>query len=89
MAELWLGNVEESVSDEEIAEFLVRYGFPQCSAIQRVAGEGPRPAALVIFEDVSPDALRTLQTRVHNLFWKGRTITAQLVPPRHEPRDQP
>lgn len=85
MAELWLGNVEESVSDEEISEFLVRYGFPPCSSIQRIAGEGPRPAALVSFDDVSADALRILQPRVHNLFWKGRTLTAQLLPNREEP----
>ncbi|WNC94141.1 RNA-binding protein [Paraburkholderia sp. FT54] len=84
MAELMLGNVEESVSDEEIGEFLVRYGFPQFSSIRRIPGAGSRPAALVIFDDVTADGLRTLQSRVHNLFWKGRTITALLLPERDE-----
>jgi hypothetical protein len=84
MAELLLGNVEESVTDEEIGEFLVRYGFPQFSEIRRVPGGGSRPAALVIFEDVSADGLRILQSRIHNLFWKNRTITALLLPTRDE-----
>ncbi|MFM0143466.1 RNA recognition motif domain-containing protein [Paraburkholderia sp. RL18-085-BIA-A] len=84
MAELLLGNVEESVTDEEIGEFLIRYGFPQFSEIQRVPGAGSRPAALVIFNDVTADGLRILQPRIHNLFWKNRTITALLIPTRDE-----
>lgn len=84
MAELMLSNVEESVTDEEIGEFLIRYGFPQFSAIQRIPGAGSRPAALVIFDNVTADGLRNLQPRVHNMFWKGRTITALLLPERDE-----
>ncbi|KAA1000948.1 RNA-binding protein [Paraburkholderia panacisoli] len=84
MAELLLGNVEESVTDEEIGEFLIRYGFPQFSEIRRVPGAGSRPAALVIFNDVTADGLRILQSRIHNLFWKDRTISALLLPTRDE-----
>lgn len=84
MAELFLGNVEESVSDEEIGEFLVRYGFPHFSSIQRVHGTGSRPGAVVIFDHVSADGLRILQTRIHNLYWKDHTIVAQLLPGRDE-----
>jgi hypothetical protein len=84
MAELLLGNVEESVTDEEIGEFLIRYGFPQFSEIRRVPGAGSRPAALVIFDDVTADGLRILQSRIHNLYWKNRTITALLLPTRDE-----
>ncbi|APA87695.1 RNA-binding protein [Paraburkholderia sprentiae WSM5005] len=84
MAELFLGNLDESVSDEEIGEFLIRYGFPRFSAIQRVPGTGSRPGAVVVFDAVSRDGLRLLQNRVHNLFWKNHTITAQLLPERDE-----
>jgi hypothetical protein len=84
MAELLLGNVEEDVSDEEIGEFLTRYGFPRYSSIRRVPGSGSRPAAIVVFDDVSADGLRTLQPRIHNLYWKKRTITALLMPERSE-----
>jgi hypothetical protein len=38
----------------------------------------------VVFDDVTADGLRNLQPRVHNLFWKGRTITALLLPERDE-----
>ena len=84
MAELMLGNVEESVTDEEIGEFLGRYGFPQFSTIERIPGAGSRPAALVRFDDASADSLRNLQPRIHNLFWNGRTISALLLPGREE-----
>jgi hypothetical protein len=84
MAELWLGNVDEDVPDEEIGEFLTRYGFPRYSSIRRVHGSGSRPAAVVVFDDVTPDSLRTLQPRIHNLYWKNRTITALLIPERSE-----
>jgi hypothetical protein len=84
MAELLIGNVEESVTDEELGQFLIRYGFPQFSEIRRVPGAGSRPAALVIFNDVTAEGLRTLQSRIHNLFWKNRTITALLLPTRDE-----
>ncbi|SDR33287.1 hypothetical protein SAMN05443245_4734 [Paraburkholderia fungorum] len=84
MAELLLGNVEESVADEEIGEFLIRYGFPQFSSIRRIPGAGSRPAAMVIFDDIPADRLRVLQTRVHNMYWKSRVITALLMPDRDE-----
>jgi hypothetical protein len=84
MAELLLGNVEEDVSDEEIGEFLIRYGFPRYSSIRRLPGAGSRPAAIVVFDDVSADGLRTLQPRIHNLYWNNRTITALLMPERSE-----
>ncbi|NML30539.1 RNA-binding protein [Paraburkholderia antibiotica] len=84
MAELLLGNVEESVSDEEIGEFLTRYGFPRFNSIQRIPGAGSRPAALLVFEHVSAEGLRVLQSRIHNLYWKDRTITALLLPERDE-----
>ena len=84
MAELFLANIAESTSDEEIGEFLIRYGFPRFSSIQRVEGTGSRPAAVVIFDEVSTEGLRVLQTRIHNLFWKNHTITAQLLPERDE-----
>jgi len=84
MAELLLGNVEESVTDEEIGEFLTRYGFPPFSSIRRIPGAGSRPAAMVVFDDIPADRLRVLQTRIHDLFWMNRTITALLLPDRDE-----
>lgn len=80
MAELLFGNVEESVSDEEINAFLQKYGFPPSDNIQRIAGAGSRPAALLHYANVSDEVLRVLQPRVHNMFWNNRTISVQILP---------
>lgn len=84
MADLWIGNVEGSVSDDEIRDFLIKYGFPSFDEIQRHTGTGARPAVVVSFHDTSPDALRNLQSRIHNMFWKNRTIVVQVMPERTE-----
>lgn len=84
MTELWLGNVQDETSDEEIRAFLVRYGFPSFDEILRVEGTGTQPAVLVTFKAVSAEALRTLQPRIHQLFWKSRTIAAHVMPEHGE-----
>jgi hypothetical protein len=82
MAELLLGNVEESVSDDEINTFLQKYGFPPCEEIQRIAGTGSNPAALLRYASLTDEVLRVLQPRVHHMFWNNRTISAQILPAR-------
>jgi hypothetical protein len=39
---------------------------------------------LLTFNNVEPHSLRSLEGRVHNLFWKNRTINVNVVPPREE-----
>ena len=84
MGDLWLGNVEESTTDDEIRQFLCNYGFPPFDSIQRVAGTGEHPAAVVTFNSIEPHVLRTFQPRIHNMFWKNHTLVAQVVPERNE-----
>jgi hypothetical protein len=84
MAELWMGNIESDASDEEIRTFLCSYGFPPFDTIQRVSGTGARPAVVLGFNDVGAHVLRKLQPRVHNMFWKKRTLTVQVMPERDE-----
>ncbi|KXU83873.1 hypothetical protein CI15_25425 [Paraburkholderia monticola] len=79
MAELLLGNVDESVADEEISEFLQRYGFPSFDSIERVPEGIGRPLALLRFNNLSSEALNLLQSRIHNMFWKDHTISAQIL----------
>lgn len=79
MAYLFLGNVDFEVSEEEIQEFLARYGFPRFDAIQHFPGNGFQPAVLLSYKDKSQQALRRLLPRIHHLFWKRRRINA-LVP---------
>jgi hypothetical protein len=84
MADLWIGNIEDDATDDEIRQFLGRYGFPAFDTIQRVSGTGTRPAVVLGFKDVSSYALRALQPRVHNMFWKNRTLMVQVMPDRDE-----
>lgn len=83
MAELLLGNVETGTSDDEIKEFLVKYGFPAFDAIEHMPGDGSRPAVLLTFKDVAPETLRSLQPRIQNMFWKNRKINAQVMTGRY------
>jgi hypothetical protein len=79
MAALLINHIEDSTSDDEIKEFLVKYGFPAFDQIERIAGDGSRPAVLLTFEGKSAAALRTLLPRIHRVFWKNRTITALIM----------
>lgn len=79
MARLWIGNIEDNTSDQELQELLTKYGFPNFTAIERVPGDGTRPAAIFTFEGASPDGLQLLVPRIHDLFWKHRKLTVQVM----------
>jgi hypothetical protein len=79
MAELWIGNIADGTTDEEIGELLVKYGFPAYDRIQHMPGDGSRPAVLLSFNNTEPAALRMLLPRVHHLFWKNRTINVLVM----------
>ncbi|XUW92305.1 RNA-binding protein [Burkholderia sp. M6-3] len=84
MTQLLLGNVEENVRDDEINEFLQRYGFPPFDSIERVPAGSGQPIALLRFGDLSSEALNLLRSRIHNMFWKEHTISAQILPERQD-----
>lgn len=79
MAGLWMGNVDSSVTDDEIRDFLVKYGFPPFDAIKHIEGDGSRPAVVLTFNDAPATALRTLGTRIQDIFWKNRKLMVQVV----------
>lgn len=79
MTELLLQTVEDTVFDEEIREFLNRYGFPPFISSKRVAGTGIRPAVLLAFDGLHAEALRLLQARIHGVFWNDHVIEAIIV----------
>ena len=84
MADMVIGNIEDGTSDEEIQALLVKYGFPVYDGIQHLPGDGSRPAVLVSFNGAEPAALRMLQPRIHNLFWKNRRINVAIMQERSE-----
>ena len=79
MAALWIGNIAPDTTDEELKAFLEKYGFPAFDAIERMPGDGSRPAAVLRFDTTPALALRQLQSRVHNLFWKQRRLNVEVV----------
>ena len=79
MAELWIGNVPPNTTDEEVKALLVKYGFPAYDDIERVPGDGSRPAVKVWFESADAQQLEQLQTRIQNLFWKDRRLNVTVV----------
>lgn len=79
MAALLINHIDESTSDEEIREFLVKYGFPSFDHIERVPSTGSRPAVLVRFNECSAPELRDLLPRIHQVFWKQHTISALVM----------
>ena len=38
--------------------------------------------ARLSYSDLIPEALNVLRSRIHNLFWKDHTISAQILPER-------
>jgi hypothetical protein len=85
MASLLIGNVDDSASDDEIRELLARYGFPPCDSIEHMEGSGSRPAVLLRYGEAPAEALRSLQSRIQDLYWKNRKINVSVIDQRHDP----
>jgi hypothetical protein len=84
MASLMIGNVDGSASDDEIRDLLARYGFPPCDSIEHIPGDGSRPAVLLRYGGAPAEALRTLQPRLQDLFWKNRKIQVSVIDQRYD-----
>lgn len=79
MTRMLLANVATETTDEEIGEFLVKYGFPAYSAIERVPGDGSRPAVMISFDEIDGAALDRLKSRIHEIYWKKRKISVRVL----------
>ena len=75
---LWIGNVEPGTSDTELREFLARYGIDKVDSIQKVEGDGTRPA-VVVDVPATADVLNKVTQRLNGLHWKGRALTVQAL----------
>jgi RNA recognition motif-containing protein len=75
---LWIGNIAPEVTDEQLAEFVVKYGCPRPARIERVPGDGSRPAAVLAFEgDSGP--ISQAQLRLNGMYWNGRQLLVQTI----------
>ena len=77
---LWIGNIAPGTSDDEIREFVRKYAPDlECVNIQRVDGDGSRPAATLEFATTPFGSVESIATRLHGMYWKGRGLFAQTL----------
>ena len=77
---LWIGNIAPGTSDEEIRELVKKYSPDlKCTNIQRVDGDGSRPAATLEFADTPYGSVEKISLRLHGMYWKGRELFVQTL----------
>jgi hypothetical protein len=77
---LWIGNIAPATSDEEVRAFVSKYAPGlEIKSIQRVDGDGSRPAASIEFVDTPYGSLENICLRLHGMHWKGRELFVQTL----------
>jgi hypothetical protein len=78
MSVLWIANIAPGTDDEELKTFIRKYAPPELefAAIERVEGDGSRPAAVIKFNGAHFGQLDSLRLRLDGMFWKGRRLTS-------------
>ena len=72
---LWIANIAPGTSDEEIRAFVKKYAADlACGDIQRVDGDGSRPAALVDCPGATHGLVEKASIRLNGMQWKGRAL---------------
>lgn len=77
---LWIGNIAPGTTDEELRAFVAKYAPDlECIDIQRVEGDGSRPAAKLEFSQAPLGVLEAVSMRLNGMFWKERELFVQTV----------
>jgi hypothetical protein len=75
---LWIGNIAPGTTDEEIRGLLTKYAPDlEVKNVQRVDGDGSRPAASIEFVDTPYGSVEKISMRLHGMHWKGRELFVQ------------
>jgi hypothetical protein len=75
---LWLGNIAPDTSDEELMDLVRKYAPGlTCKSVQRVAGTGSRPGAILEFAGGELGAMEKISLRLNGIFWKQRELVCQ------------
>lgn len=82
MSGMLLANVDPAASDDEIREFLVKYGFPPFTTIEHHEGDGSQPSVLLSFDGLDTVALQRLQERINHVYWKHRELKVRILQDR-------
>jgi hypothetical protein len=77
---LWIGNIAPGTPDEEVRELVKKYAPAlECTSIQRVEGDGSRPAAVLEFANPPLGALEGVSMRLNGMYWKERSLVVQTI----------
>ena len=76
---LWIGNVSDDVTSDELAALLHKYGGPDFDAMLKVPGDGSRPGVLLTFNSAGSVALHQLAHRLNGLYWHSRGLAVQVM----------
>ena len=76
---LWVGNMEPGTTDDEIKALVKKDGTDlECIDIQRVDGDGSRPAASIQCSGTN-ESIGKLALRLNGMYWKGRPLTSSVA----------
>ncbi len=84
MTLLMLSNLHPDTTEDQVKEFLTRYGFPPFDEYARQEGDGTRPSVTLTFNTIDLAALQLLQPRIHDVFWNGHKINALILRERYK-----
>ena len=77
---LWIGNVAPGTTDEEVIAFVKKYATSvECTGVQRVEGDGSRPAVILEIPDALSAAVNAAAMRLNGMYWKDRQLVVQTV----------
>ena len=77
---LWIGNIAPGTPDEEVRGLVKKYAPDlECTGIQRVEGDGSRPAAVLEFANPALGALEGVSMRLNGMYWKERSLVVQTI----------
>ncbi|HEY8249577.1 MAG TPA: RNA-binding protein [Burkholderiales bacterium] len=77
---LWIGNIAPETADDEIRALVKKYASDlECTSIQRVDGDGSRPAAVLEFAAPPLGALQRVSLRLNGMYWKDRALMVQTI----------
>jgi hypothetical protein len=77
---LWIANIAPDTPDEEIRALVKKYAPDlECTKLQRVDGDGSRPAAMLEFADAPLGALEKVSMRLNRMYWKKRELLVQTI----------
>lgn len=80
MEKLWIANLPPDTSNDDLKAFVAKYApDAECTKIERVEGDGSRPAAMMHFPVKAFGTAGKLAQRLNGMYWNGKTLSASTM----------